>query len=365
LYSYLADGAFLSTTPTSALNSQVIQFADFVRKVEQANPGAEITLTGYSLGEEIAQIAGYYAHVQTVTFLAPGGANLVPAFASSIGYLGTLGMLSPSQGIWDYRQEGDLISLAGKQVGQSITAVNPNIPTGESGNTLEADIYANFLTNKNYHAISTLSQTLASQPTTPGFIGSLEQLGDPDGFVSQTVHYAVITGALSTFVVPQLQQAAIQGFDPPPGYSYSLVDAPGSPEFASIDLPVGDVFGWDLTYFLDTGGSGTEFSSTGQFTFGPGVDRLDFYAVDANGNPIFNPDPFILGLTVDSTGDFEATITTDTNPPGTTSVPEPGTLALLTVGLAILPFAQRRRVRSCADKQWRDVTSISLPSAGS
>jgi hypothetical protein len=111
------------------------------------------------------------------------------------------------------------------------------------------------------------------------------------------------------------------GFDPPAGYEYSFVADPGSPDFASIQLPVdgslglGDVFGWTLTYYTDTGQSGTLTSMTGNFTFGPGVYRVNFYPIGASGDPILNdPGEFLVGATFGSNGTFNGTLTTYLTP---------------------------------------------------
>lgn len=238
-YTTLADASYVTGGPTVALNSEVIQFASFVKDVANANPGSQITVTGYSLGGGIAQIVGYYANVQTVTFLSPGSKAFLGDFGNSVGYLASLGIPSPSQGIWDYRQIGDVISLAGTQVGTSITLQNPRILPAELliPPTLAADVAVAW---GNYHSLDgLLAPSLANQPATPGVIGSLEQEGDPDAFVLQNLLIAPVSAGIATFVFPGFQKDTLEHFDPPAGYYYSLVDAPGSPEFASIDLPIG------------------------------------------------------------------------------------------------------------------------------
>src|SRR5262249_11953913 len=94
-YTHMADGSFITGTPNAALNTEVIQFASFLKDVAQANPDAQITVTGYSLGGGIAQIAGAFAGVQTVTFLAPGAKAFLPDFVDSLSFLGGLNIPSP------------------------------------------------------------------------------------------------------------------------------------------------------------------------------------------------------------------------------------------------------------------------------
>jgi hypothetical protein len=339
-YSVLADTSYVTGSPNFALQSETLQFANFVSQIAAANPNAQITLTGYSLGGGIAQIVGSYADVQTVTFLSPGSAQFLPAFSNSLGFLQAQNIPTPATVIADYRQVGDLVSLVGTQVGTQITLENPMLQ-GVSGNALEAAIYGNFLGPQSFHSLETLSTLLANQPAVPGILGSGEQAGTPpDAFVTQTIHFAVVNGALSSFVVPGILANTLDGFDPGPGSSYSLVEAPGSPEFASAVLPIGDgADGWTLTYFTDSGQSGAETSSTGVFDFGPGVDQLDFFPIDASGDPVFYSDPFILGLSFDGSGTFDGTLTTSA-PPG--SVPEPSAIALFAAALAGIGLARCR-----------------------
>ena len=128
-------------------------------------------------------------------------------------------------------------------------------------------------------------------------------------------------------------QAAITNqaltFDPPAGYAYSLVDAAGSPNFASIQLLTdtllgGNVAGWELTPYVNGQALPLEISMSGFFTFGPGVNRLDFFPIDANGNPIFfDFGELYVDVTFDADGTFNGTITTDLAPISPTNVPEP------------------------------------------
>ena len=310
-YTTLADASYVTGQPNFALQSETLQFANFVSQIATAYPNAQITLTGYSLGGGIAQIVGYYANTQTVTFLSPGSQQFLSTFDDSLSFLATENILTPATVMANYRQVGDLISLIGTQVGTQINVQTPQLQ-GFSGIPLEQAIFGNFLGPKSFHGLNPLSSILASQPAVPGVLGSLEQAGTPpDAFVTQTIHFGAINGALASFVVPGILANTIQGFDPGPGFSYSLVDMPGSPAFTSAVLPIGDgAAGWTVTFVTDNGQSGTETSSTGLFDFGTHVRRLDFFPIDASGNPVFYSDPFILGLTFDSPGTFNATLTT-------------------------------------------------------
>ena len=257
-YTTLADASYVTGQPNFALQSETLQFANFVSQIATAYPNAQITLTGYSLGGGIAQIVGYYANTQTVTFLSPGSQQFLSTFDDSLSFLATENILTPATVMANYRQVGDLISLIGTQVGTQINVQNPQLQ-GFSGIPLEQAIFGNFLGPKSFHGLNPLSSILASQPAVPGVLGSLEQAGTPpDAFVTQTIHFGAINGALASFVVPGILANTIQGFDPGPGFSYSLVDMPGSPAFTSAVLPIGDgAAGWTVTFVTDNGQSGS------------------------------------------------------------------------------------------------------------
>jgi hypothetical protein len=338
-YTLLADAAYATGTLNFALQSEVQQFAAFVQSIAQAHPTAEITVTGYSLGGGIAQIVGSYAGVQTVTFDAPGSAQFMQSF-QSLSNLASLNIPSPSGGNWNYRLEGDQISLIGQQVGQSITLNNPLMVVGTpyaDGPEVFWDVF---------HSEQLLDGPIAGAPTTPGIVGTGMTLGTPDkDAVSNLIIGTVLAGA-SQFYADTLNKAL--QFDPGPGYGYKLVVAAGSPEIASLQLPVGidlagdNIAGWQLNYLLD-GVWESAFSSLGLFDFAPGVQELDFNPVDALNDPTFYSDPFIFAMTFYSDGTFDATLTTITTPLNTSVVPEPSSLLLFGFGLVCLLLLCRQR----------------------
>lgn len=189
-----------------------------------------------------------------------------------------------------------------------------------------------------YHSLDLLRQTLASAPTTPGIIGPQQQLGAPDAGLLQTLILAPV-GTITTLFVPDIQAKIMKQFDPLPGYGYSLVVDPGSPDIASIRLPVGgDIAGWLATFSVDGGDPETLRSSTGEFTFDLGVDRIDFRPLDSAGLPTFYPEPFFFGLSVTQDGTFKATLTT------IAAVPEPSTIVLAGLSLFGLYLIARRKI---------------------
>jgi hypothetical protein len=340
----------------SALESEVNQFASFVKSIASANPNAIITLTGYSLGGGIAQIVGSYANVQTVTFDAPGSAAFRPAF-SSLASLASLQMLTPSTGNWDYRFEGDQVSQVGQQIGQSITVINPLMtnPNGTSTGSPYAVLPQVFVDQ--FHSEQLLDDQLALAPSTPGDTSDSQivVLGNPDQNPLNQLVNGILVGGYTTLFQTQVEQTAMS-FDPPPGYAYTLDLQAGSPDIMGLQLPVGIysnglcvtgwigacVAGWTLEYQTSDGQFGVMSSPIGSFDFSPGISELFFFPTDPSGSPVFYADPFIFTLSFYETGAFDAMLTTDPNPlSGPSSVPEPATLAILFTGLLILAGSKR------------------------
>jgi hypothetical protein len=302
--------------------------------------GPQLSLTGYSLGGALAQVAGAGANIQSVTFLSPGASQFdLHLDVPEVNSLAALSIDSPSHGIWDYRQWGDLISLSGTQLGTTITSDNPKLPPFEKTTlgapTLASDVAFAWGT---YHSLDLLRETLASAPTIPGVTGPQQQLGAPDAGLLQTLILAPV-GTVTTLFVPDIQDKIMKYFDPLPGYGYSLVVDPESPKIASIRLPIGgDIAGWIATFSVGGGDPEILRSSTGEFTFDVSVDRLDFRPLDSAGVPIFYPEPFFFGLSVDHDGTFKATLTTFA------AVPEPSTFVLAGLSLFGVYLRARRKI---------------------
>jgi lipase (class 3) len=340
-YNILADASYTTGVPDPSFISSVDQLAALVEQVANNNPTAQITLTGHSLGGGIAQVVGKLANIQTVTFDAPGSAEFIPYFTPLLPALESTPILSPTNQIVDYRLFGDQISFTGTQVGSSVTV---DYPSNLGGN---AAVLANPLNFLQYHHPDILVSQLNSEPAEyAGFgPGPIELAGAPGPNITQQIIFGTKLAGGATLNFVAAVSAAVQALlDPGPGYAYFLQEDSNSPFFESLALPVfGSIAGWDVVYFTDSGGLGFEFSPTGQFSFGLGVDALRFDPVDSLGHDILNPDPFVLGLTFYGDGTFNGTLSTDLTPPGGTpaSVPEPSTLAVVVVGLLGLGLLRR------------------------
>lgn len=347
LQNLFADSSFTTGNVSDALKSAVSNMVNVVQNnlqkyVLNSNPQscpASITLTGFSLGGAIAQIAGNVTTTPTVTFSAPGVGNLLSQF-------GVTGAIAPPIPDINYRILGDQESLVGQSpvVGELITVMPANLQTffAKYGNIPLSTLFLNNFSAFNliyqlHNDLNYLEIALMNAPSKPGDISSpwSSLMGTVTASSTNVgIQYDIssLTSLLTPLNVIGSQGATIQqfgsaitnlvnGFDPPAGYAYSFVADPGSPAFTTIELPLdgllgfGNVFGWTLTYYTDTGRSGTLTSATGDFALGPGVHRISFYPIDASGNPIFyDLGEFLIRATFASGGTFNGTLTTYLTP---------------------------------------------------
>jgi len=323
LYTIAQGVGTFTDNPGTITISQTDQLAKLVKDIANANPATHITLTSFSIGGVPVQVVAQAAGIQGVTFDSQGATNMLPFFAGDPNLIGFNSIASPSQQIINYRLQGDQVSLWTPRIGSQITVADP------------AGLPPTFTIFGQHDPTTLLSQLLTESPEFPGVLGRIEQTGTAgDISILPDIIFAVTAGnaggILNVFQDISTFQAQLK-FDPQAGWAYSLSGSATSPEFASMQLPLQDnIAAWELIYFTDTGMSATETSDTGIFDFGPGVDRLDFFALDGQGNHIMVDTPFFFGLTFDSVGTFNGSVFVTTAP---NSVPEPSTLPLFGAAL--------------------------------
>jgi hypothetical protein len=374
----LADQSFVRGYPTFELANAVQNEAELVQEIANKYPTAQISLTGVSEGGGISEIVGYFAHLQTVTFMAPGSGKLLNSFNDNktLTALGAISVKTPANRIINYRMYGDQLSLVGDPVGTQIT-VTPDTATATQCPLVTRgrcalqqavdDVGAGLLSPQNLPTLTLLihnghllEEALVPASPTPGDFGTWNATWvswyDLDGTIFSlrvpvSAHFyetlepgpnyvpallPILNDLVLAFNVANsgsaesiLFDAAVPGgrpvlIDPSAGYLYSLSQSSGSPSLSSIVLPTLDVagsdnVGWHLTYYTQTGLSGTLTSYTGEFDFPPGVGTIDFYAIDSSGNAIPFNDSLLFAATFSSSGQFYATLTTYLTP--TTNLP--------------------------------------------
>lgn len=356
-YNLLADASFLgaNANPTLASNVETLatQLAQIATTIRATNPAAQITLTGHSLGGAVAQLVGQAAGIAVTSFDAPGSAALIGSLSNQLASVRGMSIPSPSSQITNYRLYGDQISLVGTQLGTTVTVGNTVV-----GPIVDAGLLPiGWLRNHSLSLLTSQLENACGLSTLPA--GTCVTVSD--GAAGLNIAGTIITGvriasvsrsvlcafapttcndpvtAAVEFIVQSVTAATEYFFDPGPGRIYLLQVAQGSPFIRSIDLPnFGDVAGWQLYYHDELGWSlPTTLMAGNDYEFLTNVDALAFIPLDAQGNPIFNPDPFAYGMSFATAGDVRM-IGTDFG-----VVSEPTTLLLLALGL--IGFFVKRR----------------------
>lgn len=379
-YDVIADGSFLTDGVANLqLKKDVVELSKIVAAVRRQDPLANITLTGHSVGGAIVQMVGKVAGLNTVSFNSPGVGNIYDTVKDSIAvnFGQTTSTQLPTQpSITNFRVYGDQISMVGQQLDGVVTRTLDNpLPTAEA-DKVSTLLPMGWLNN---HKILTVIDQLSStceydtyNRDTLVCSGITTEQGT--SFAGTNIAGLIINGLdgvstanclLSALTLLSPEGAAICMFaskvntrtyaqnvlaaladmflDPGPGYTYSLENAPGSPSIASLQLPLSDsVYGWSVLYRDEFGWeSPLTFTDDSSFMFSSKVDALSFTPLDAEGNPTYNPDPFLYGISFADVGVFNATQGTF----DAAEVPEPPTLPTFALALiACLLVVRFRRI---------------------
>jgi T5SS/PEP-CTERM-associated repeat protein len=293
----LADKSFATGVPTTTFKNYVIQAGQFLRNIQGANPGAVLTLTGHSLGGAIAQLLGDAYGLRTISFNAPGPAELEPALIAD----GDLASPSGIKGdITNFRIYGDQASLIGTQLGETTTIASPY-------KDAVSNAYAN-------HDINTIIDQLVSQASTQTGLPPDVPLPEAGIVVSAANAYV----SLVTFSSGSPGQLC--AIDPAGAASYQLIGDEGTPQLVSFTLPtLPGVFGYNVS--LDRSATWTP-SQVVQ----PGVlitqsmpfDGLQFEALDGADQPVGIASPILFTVGFANAGLFTGTLTATPGPSGNT-----------------------------------------------
>jgi hypothetical protein len=164
--------------------------------------------------------------------------------------------------------------------------------------------------------------------------------GPPQAFLPTVVN------GVYNFAVENVGPNSVTFIDPFVTTGYNYATGAGDPNFASVLLPTGigdnmfDLFRWNGSDYVD---SGIDLTGGAQYFFGgAGVSRFSIRGIEVSaGLDPNNVTAFITGLTFVSAGNFTGTMTPLTVE--VSSVPEPGTWALLSLSLGAMGLVARRK----------------------
>jgi len=309
----IADATFLGGSPNSVLRTYVEQAASFVAEVHDNLPDAHIALTGHSLGGAIAQLVGNESGLQTVAFNAPGAADLIDALSTE---LAPCKGLDSGQTDTNYRIDGDIVSMAGNSIGETVTLPPPSgitfsavgLDDGSSDGAFE-----NFLANLN-----TLYELHSMQDSVlPSLMSNLPASGATDAPNDASVYDNLAepssTSSIDGVCSEEYQEDATEGgeqiFDPS-GSDFVLSSQSGSPLFASLDLPtLPGVASFEARYKVN--GSWSPYATVmpgPQSALSAAASAIEFQPFDAAGDVVTLASGFDFGVTFASSGTFAGTL---------------------------------------------------------
>jgi Ca2+-binding RTX toxin-like protein len=295
-------GGEYTSSPTRALREFIAEAARLLVDVKTDFPGAQITLTGHSLGGMIAQLVGKISGYSTVAFDAPGGFELYGQLLNELDLAKNLN--STTDGNVNIRVVGDAISLVGSPI---------NTVTLRSVINPYPDNTSNILNNHKIEVV--LAQLLDSEHTSIyqgtydptqqllyTLINSTEDGASENYYARNTIsfHVSIPAGELKKIVDPSSGTVAIltESGDSPAITSVAFLADPNISTFKVWSQVAG---AWSSP---QTVAAGDEVS------FGPDTHTLKFQAYSATGQVVLLPDNYLFAATYASSGQLNANLQT-------------------------------------------------------
>jgi uncharacterized repeat protein (TIGR03803 family) len=315
-----ADMSFGGSTANSVLADDVSAAAQFVEAVEDDDTykGANIILTGHSLGGAIAQIIGEASGLTTAAFNAPGGQAVYNSLQSELE--GLTSYNNPGYSNTNYRLYGDQISQFGSPIGTQVTLQDPAYAIFAAGPSSDANCIRDLPIFGMLHSINTvIAQIAANAPAVstanePNFASLLQNAIQPSstsGTLQNIYQFIFNVTNNNPYLV-----------DPNSGSDFLFAVEGGAPLIASVDLPADlNVAEYNLRYETDGIWSPYSIVSTGAVDTFADAEAIEFQPLDSNGDNVTEAGSY-FDISFESSGTLSATLTA-------TNVPEPRGILLL------------------------------------
>jgi hypothetical protein len=329
-----------SGAPTAAMTDYVEEAADMVALLRRDYPGAEVMLTGHSLGGAIAQIVAHVGGLDATTFNAPGVGGTVDAFTGQLSQLGAP-RAGPHETV-NYRIYGDLVSTAGSELG-SVRTVTLEAPADIA---LIVDLLPE-TTAKAVHELTTMIERLVSNAPVAAATGPT-LLDVTAGLLTNSPGRS-FEGSVRWGVFGVVAAHEVFWVDPAGMDLYEFDLNAGSPSVASVLFPF--ILNRDATFRLEEWTNEGwlargMFGELGEYEFGgEGARRFRFFVL---GDGLGDWPAFDFGLTFAASGYVDAQLTASS----TAAIPEPDTLVLMLASLLCTILVIRRRMSEALGASW-------------
>ncbi len=295
--------SFSSGVPTTPFIKMVEDASKLLAHVVADHPGAQITLTGHSLGGAIAQIVGAASGYSTVAFNAPGAGILKnsPLLTSALQPAISAHNTDPLGGYnVDVRTPGDWVSMQGTSINvYTIDSVAPTFPDESRFILDNHDIFKT--------VIPELNGSIPSNGFKPGIpseeLFNLGRVGFIQGVLFATGIAESVIGL--SFIATALGD---KWLDPAAGTTFVFEESAGSPLVSSVIFPGSP----DVASFKVWTLSGDSWSAAQ--TVSPGVAALfaqpahaiKFQAISSSGGVVALPDGYLFNAVFASEGQVAA-----------------------------------------------------------